>query len=62
MEFWGDEETARYVYAICESMEWKWTPQEILDQPEALLRDVLVIGGMDSKIRDILDRQKRGII
>jgi hypothetical protein len=50
---WGDEEEAKYVESVLEAVEWKWTPSEVLAQPEALLHDVLIIGGLSSKIRRI---------
>jgi len=50
---WGDEEEAKHVLSVLEAVEWKWTPSEVLAQPEALLHDVLVIGGLSSKIRRI---------
>jgi hypothetical protein len=54
--FWGDEDQARYVVSVLEAVEWKWTPDQVLAQNEALLHDVLVIGGLSSKIRQI-DRE-----
>ena len=55
---WGDEDEARYVIGVLEAVDWKWTPSEVLAQPEALLHDVLVIGGLSSKIRQIEREQE----
>lgn len=55
---WGDEEEAKHVLSVLEAVEWKWTPSEVLAQPEALLHDVLVIGGLSSKIRQIEREQE----
>jgi hypothetical protein len=44
---------------ILESVEWRWTPLEVLAQPEALLHDVLIIGGLSGKIRQIEREQER---
>lgn len=54
---WGNENQARYVVSVLEAVEWKWTPDQVLAQNEALLHDVLVIGGLSSKIRRI-DREQ----
>ena len=45
--------------SVLEAVEWKWTPQEVLAQPEALLHDCLVIGGLSGKIRQIEREQER---
>lgn len=57
---WGDEETARYVVSVLEAVEWKWTPDQVLAQDEALLHDVLVIGGLSGKIKQIERDQEHG--
>lgn len=48
---WGDEDVARYVAGILEAIDWKWTPLQVLEQPEALLHDVLVLGGLSATVR-----------
>lgn len=57
---WGDEDTARYVVSVLEAVEWKWTPDQVLAQNEALLHDVLVIGGLSGKIKQIERDQEHG--
>jgi len=44
---------------VLEAVEWKWTPQQVLEQNEALLHDVLVIGGLSSKVRQIERENER---
>jgi hypothetical protein len=59
VSLWGDEDEARYVVSVLEAVDWKWTPAQILDQNEALLHDVLVVGGLSGKLRQIERDQER---
>ena len=45
--------------SVLEAVEWKWTPEQVLAQNEALLHDVLVIGGLSGKIRQIERENER---
>ena len=53
MALWGDESEARYVFSVLQAVEWQWTPDQILAQNEALLHDVLVLGGLSGKVKAI---------
>jgi hypothetical protein len=51
---------ARFVFAVLEAVEWKWTPLDVLRQPEALLHDVMQLGGLNAKMRKILEDLNKG--
>lgn len=44
---------------MLEAVEWKWTPQQVLEQDEALLHDCLIIGGLSAKIKNIERENER---
>ena len=44
--------------SVLEAVEWKWTPAQILAENEALLHDVLVIGGLSGKVKSIAREQE----
>jgi hypothetical protein len=58
IEIWGDENEARFVYSVLQAVEWKWTPQQILEQEAALLHDVLTIGNADRVLKNLQAEQK----
>ena len=62
VDLWGDEDEAYHTFAILEAVEWKWTPSQIREQPEALLHDVLEVGGLNQKIKKIEDDLRQGKI
>jgi hypothetical protein len=56
--FWGDENEARFVFSVLQAVEWKWTPEQVLQQDSALLHDVLMISGVSGTLRRIKDKSK----
>lgn len=46
------------VYCLLEAVEYKWTITQLLEQPEALLNDVLMIAALSRKMRRIEDKDK----
>ena len=52
----GDPELAYSVFSILESVEYRWTILEVLEQPEALLNDVLMIKALNLRIRRLEDK------
>jgi len=55
-----DLERAKAVYWILEAVDWKWTVEEVLDQPEELLRDVLQIKGLMAKMERQQEKKGEG--
>lgn len=47
----GDPDLAMQMLAYLEAVEWKWTITQILEQPEALLEDVLTLAGWTGVLR-----------
>lgn len=47
----SDAELAQRVYSILQAVDWKWTIAEVLEQPEALLEDVLTLADMAQRVR-----------
>lgn len=47
---------ALYVFNVLEAVEWKWTINEVLEQPEALLHDVIQLASVRSIMRRIEDQ------
>ena len=41
-----DEESAMKIWQILEAVQWRWTIKEVLEQPNAILEDVLQIAGI----------------
>jgi hypothetical protein len=39
------------VWSILEAVQWRWTIREVLDQPESLLNDVVMIASMNARMR-----------
>lgn len=39
------------MFTVLESVEWKWTPREVLNQPDLLLDDVILLRSLAEKIR-----------
>jgi hypothetical protein len=52
----GDPEMAYNVFSILEAVEYRWTIIEVLEQPEALLNDVLMIAALHRKMRRLEDK------
>jgi hypothetical protein len=52
----SDPETAYNVFSILEAVEYRWTINEVLEQPEALLNDVLMIAALHRKMRRLEDK------
>ena len=46
--------------SVLEAVEWMWTAAQVLEQNEALLHDVLVIGGLSGKVKQIEREQRNG--
>lgn len=47
----GDPDLAYNVWSILEAVQYRWTIAEVLEQPEALLTDVLMIAALNAKMR-----------
>mgnify|MGYP001569849300 CR=1 FL=1 len=45
-----DLETAWRVWTLLEATGWRWPPSELLEQPDALLADVLTIAAAAQQI------------
>jgi hypothetical protein len=43
-------ELAWKVYLVLEAVQWRWTPLQILEQPEGLLQDLLRLKGLGSLV------------
>ncbi len=56
MTYQSDPETAYYYWSILEAVEYRWTITEVMQQPEALLNDVLMIAALHRKMRRIEDK------
>jgi hypothetical protein len=52
----GDPELAYSVFSILEAVEYRWTIVEVLEQPEALLNDVLMIAALHRRMRRLEDK------
>jgi hypothetical protein len=51
IDYCGDADLAYNVWSILEAVQWRWTIVEVLEQPEALINDVLMIAAMSAKMR-----------
>jgi hypothetical protein len=51
LTFSGDADLAYNVWSILEAVQWRWTIREVLDQPESLLNDVVMIASMNARMR-----------
>lgn len=51
IEWQTDPDTAYDVFCILEAVEYKWTVNQVLEQPEALLNDVLMIASLYRKMK-----------
>jgi hypothetical protein len=49
----GDPELAFSVWAILEASRWHWTINDVLEQPEQLLNDILMISAINAKMNQI---------
>lgn len=53
IEYNGDPDLAFNVWAILEAVEWRWTVAQVLEQPESLLNDVMMIAAINGKMKKI---------
>jgi hypothetical protein len=55
----NDPEKAWQVWSLIEATDWRFLPRAggLLDQPEALLEDVLTIAALARKIERMLEQQ-----
>ncbi|MFH1555139.1 MAG: hypothetical protein ABII76_09790 [Pseudomonadota bacterium] len=53
-----DLETSWRVWTWLEATGWKWPPSVLLEQPEALLDDLLAISSTDAAVKAMRDRDK----
>lgn len=58
IEYQGDAETAYTVFSILEAVEYRWTINDVLEQPEALLNDVMMIGALHRRMKRIEDKSE----
>ena len=56
IDYSTDADMALYVFNVLEAVEWKWTINEVLEQPEALLHDVIQLASVRSIMRRIEDQ------
>ncbi len=47
----GNAEMAYNVWSVLEAVEYRWTINEVLQQPAALLNDVIMIAALHRKMR-----------
>lgn len=52
--FLADDELAWRVWTTLEIVEYRWTAQDVLAQPEALLDDVMAIAAAAARVRKTL--------
>lgn len=48
-----------YVFSVLEAVEWKWTVNDVLEQPEALLENILTLASIARKVKGQIDEQKK---
>ena len=57
-----DWEEAYQIYAVLKAIDWRWTPLDVRSQPELLLHNVLILGGLSNKVKRIADDAHHGKI
>jgi len=49
----GDPDLAFNVWSILEAVEWRWTINDVLAQPESILNDVMMLAALNAKMKKI---------
>ena len=53
-------EVVKRILSILEASDWNWTIQDVLDQPEALTDDVLLLKSVGEDWKNIREQEQEG--